>query len=310
MMSNMTSELERIASFQAQLGEPQSRSLQSVQLQLNSIAEDLSVLVDRDNPSTRLLGSSKRAQISNDELLPDRLITIYQQISSEYSHAVKTPLASVETALKNVKKQLPLVIQGDGGPSEDKVRLLHLSLENASLSIEDIKAILRHGAGFLPENATRFSIQKIVGRAIAMTKEATGLAPQVSSTVGALPDVKYYESNLLIAILQVIENAFEATGPQGQLRIEGELNDAKEVSILVTNTHNGKTISPRNRDQIFESGFSTKKQGRGVGLALARRSLDRVKGKIILEDSNDQETTFRILIRPEEIYSSLEATHG
>ena len=73
--------------------------------------------------------------------------------------------------------------------------------------------------------------------------------------------------------------------------------DARNVIIDLGDT--GKGIPPSIQKHIFESGFTTKQRGWGLGLSLAHRIInDYHRGKIFLKYSIEgQGTVFRILLR-------------
>ena len=74
-----------------------------------------------------------------------------------------------------------------------------------------------------------------------------------------------------------------------------ELN--KENSVIVIQIKdNGKGIPKESQNKIFESNFTTKETGMGLGLKLAKRFLEGIGGEIILLNSNESGTIFKISI--------------
>ncbi|MBR6441753.1 MAG: hypothetical protein IKS44_06885, partial [Bacteroidales bacterium] len=73
--------------------------------------------------------------------------------------------------------------------------------------------------------------------------------------------------------------------------------DSKQVYVDVTDT--GKGIPKSMQKKIFQSGFTTKQRGWGLGLTLARRIIvDYHKGHIFVKYSVEgQGTCFRISLR-------------
>lgn len=64
--------------------------------------------------------------------------------------------------------------------------------------------------------------------------------------------------------------------------------------ILIDINDDGVGIPPENISKIFKIDFSTKKQGMGIGLKLAKRFIDGIGGEIVLKNSNPGSTTFSI----------------
>lgn len=99
-------------------------------------------------------------------------------------------------------------------------------------------------------------------------------------------------------IENLIKNSLHAcNGRSGEIMISTELSrDRKQVLIDVSD--NGGGIPAKIQKKIFQTGFSTRKRGWGLGLPLARRIIqDYHKGKIELKESIPNErTTFQITL--------------
>lgn len=97
-------------------------------------------------------------------------------------------------------------------------------------------------------------------------------------------------------IENLVKNAIDAMKGKGQLKIE-VLPKGNLVHIRVSDT--GKGISKKLFNKIFDTGFSTKKRGWGLGLSLAKRIIeDYHKGKIkVLSSEIDKGTTIQISLK-------------
>ncbi len=84
-------------------------------------------------------------------------------------------------------------------------------------------------------------------------------------------------------IENIIKNAIDAMQGKGKLKVDILLEN-KEVKILISDT--GKGISKNQFKTIFETGFTTKKRGWGLGLSLAKRIIEEYhNGKIYVKNS-------------------------
>ncbi len=99
-------------------------------------------------------------------------------------------------------------------------------------------------------------------------------------------------------IENLIKNSLHAcNGKEGEIKIQTEFNrDRKQVYIRISD--NGSGVPQNVQKKIFQTGFSTKKRGWGLGLALARRIIqDYHKGRIELKESvRGLRTTFQITL--------------
>ncbi|MGQ9643949.1 MAG: ATP-binding protein [Ignavibacterium sp.] len=70
--------------------------------------------------------------------------------------------------------------------------------------------------------------------------------------------------------------------------------NGNEYEILISD--DGTGIAEEISDKIFTENFTTKSQGMGLGLSIAKRFIENIKGKIILESSSENGTTFKVIM--------------
>ncbi|HLP15256.1 MAG TPA: ATP-binding protein [Bacteroidota bacterium] len=97
------------------------------------------------------------------------------------------------------------------------------------------------------------------------------------------------------AILNLLQNALDATDRGGSIILRAEENDAACV-FSVTDT--GKGISPEEREKIFNLYFTTKQHGTGLGLAFVHQIAAQHNGRIDLNSVPGSGTTFSIILPP------------
>ena len=97
-------------------------------------------------------------------------------------------------------------------------------------------------------------------------------------------------------IENLCKNAIDAMEGAGTVTIMGS-QDARNIYIDISDT--GKGMSPSVQKRIFDSGFTTKSRGWGLGLPLARRIVNQYhRGRLFLKYSvPGQGTTFRIVLK-------------
>lgn len=96
-------------------------------------------------------------------------------------------------------------------------------------------------------------------------------------------------------IENLLKNAAEAIeNKQGKVHIK--LVKTSKKKAILTIADNGKGMSAKQRRQVFQAGFTTKKRGWGLGLSLCRRIIEEYhKGKIYIKDSSPGKgATFQI----------------
>ncbi len=118
-----------------------------------------------------------------------------------------------------------------------------------------------------------------------------------------LPQVEGDRVGLSQALMNILNNAIEATPPGGRVTLSAcELQNSVEISIADT----GGGIPEDQQEKIFERFFTTKGKGTGIGLALAHSVITKHGGKIWLNSMPGQGTTFYVKLpaTPGEIKSN------
>ena len=97
-------------------------------------------------------------------------------------------------------------------------------------------------------------------------------------------------------IENICKNAVDAMSGVGHITIK--IQEASDWRIFMDITDNGKGIPVAKLKQVFNPGFTTKKRGWGLGLALAKRIIENYhRGKIFVHSSEPEKgTTFRIVL--------------
>ena len=102
------------------------------------------------------------------------------------------------------------------------------------------------------------------------------------------PEASALHTDALIVLGNLIDNAVDAAGPDGRVRVlllTALLTDGAHLRLQVDD--DGPGIPANLHHQVFKAGFSTKVPGtrehsRGIGLALVRRVVDRRDGEVII----------------------------
>jgi len=90
--------------------------------------------------------------------------------------------------------------------------------------------------------------------------------------------------------INLVKNSFEAIeNPEGKIIIEAFKNNKNRVLLQVRDT--GKGISPGEIEQVFFPFYTTKEEGSGIGLSLARQIMRMHKGQVNIRSTAGKGTT-------------------
>lgn len=116
----------------------------------------------------------------------------------------------------------------------------------------------------------------------------------IAQSVGILAD----EIKFLTVLINLIKNATESIDKKGEIVIKSEIKD-ENVNIIISNT--GKPIAKELQEKIYEEGFSTKSAGRGLGLAICKKTLEEQFAQLKLVKSDEVSTDFEITVLKGEV---------
>lgn len=90
-------------------------------------------------------------------------------------------------------------------------------------------------------------------------------------------------------IINLVRNSIQANSTQINLRL---LKNNNHLELFIED--NGTGISKENINKIFESNFTTKIEGMGLGLSLAKRYMNSTGGDISIQKSNNEGTIIKL----------------
>jgi signal transduction histidine kinase len=94
----------------------------------------------------------------------------------------------------------------------------------------------------------------------------------------------------------VLANAMEALPEGGQIALRAEV-DASGRRLTLRIEDNGPGMDRAQRERVGKPFFTTKPNGMGVGLALARRVLERSGGALLIDSEPGRGTVVSIALR-------------
>lgn len=161
-------------------------------------------------------------------------------------------------------------------------------------SIGLIKAQIEQFKNIDVVNLQEKSIKSILQESIKMysgiLKEKNNKIIFIDEMAGLDANAFLDEEKFLIVINNIIKNAHDITSDDEIIiRLTQEDNKAK-ISI----TNHGEMIAKEQQDKIFEQGFTTKKDGWGIGLSVCKKFVGSQFGTFELTKSDEKETIFSL----------------
>jgi signal transduction histidine kinase len=163
--------------------------------------------------------------------------------------------------------------------------------------INDILDLSKVEAGRMELELSRFDLPAAIGSAVILVRERAtrhGLALELSVDDRLGPFVGD-ERKIRQVLLNLLSNAVKFTPEGGRIQVRAApADDAVEISVSDT----GIGIAPEDQEAIFQefrqvgTDYARKREGTGLGLALARRFVDLHGGRIWVKSRPGEGSTF------------------
>lgn len=219
---------------------------------------------------------------------------IWVGMAKETAHQLGTPISSLIGWVEMLKMKL-----GEGAAADGRGDLADLVGEIE----EDIGKLSKNTSRFAQIGSVpdlmRNDVNDMVREVVAYFKDRLPQGDrriEIVSNYGVLPKVLMNRDLIGWVLENLLKNSLDAiVKKEGVIEIETDWLE-RENKVRITHTDNGKGIRREFLNKIFEPGFSTKRRGWGLGLALARRIVTEYHfGKIYVDSTQlDRGTTFVI----------------
>jgi PAS domain S-box-containing protein len=158
-------------------------------------------------------------------------------------------------------------------------------------NLDKIEGLVRKIQFFvkLPDPSfARHDTESLINRALEVHKGQIE-KKQIKLSIKVEKAILIVDGDLVVRVIAIlIENALDALNEGGRIDIEGKI---EEDSYELTVSDNGHGISPSDIPYIFNPFFTTKAQGAGIDLAVAKRIIDRHGGSIEAESDPGKKST-------------------
>ena len=229
--------------------------------------------------------SSQTSSSAIDEALPEDM----KKMIAGFTHDLKNQNSKLSTFLSTALRKIQ---------DED----LAAVFKRSQYTVKRIESILE-----AMRNALKLGqLQKAPVDIVALVKESIEIVDDTSS-----PGINIcYESEidqpihvlgnkgqLKVTMLGILDNAIEAMKSTGTLTVKlGELRKSNHHVVEIVIQDTGSGIPSRNLERVFDSRFSTKRAGWGLGLHLAKQAVEDMGGEIRLDSEEGVGTTVSIML--------------
>ncbi len=200
-------------------------------------------------------------------------------------HELYNPLASI----KNAAYFLGMTLEKVDPEVREMVDILNSEAAETERIIKTLLDFARSG----PTARKRSDINALVLRSVSRTAVPDNI--KVSNRLSrTLPKVYGDPDQLAIVFGNVVLNAVQAMPEGGTLTIRSQTSGSDAVAVHIKDT--GKGIPEEDLDKIFDPLFTTRPKGIGLGLAIAKRTVDAHGGTIEVRNEDGAGCTVTITV--------------
>lgn len=232
-------------------------------------------------------------QMEND-LAHAARIAVLGELAASIAHEVNQPLAAIAT-----NGEAGLRWLGRPVPEIEEVRALTGRIVADARRASDIIARIKGMSAKRAPEPELLDVNLLVREAMHFLDHEQQ-AQQVTATLEldeALPPIVADRTQLQQVIVNLAVNAMQAMAssatPERRLRIATRIDRG---DIVIETADTGPGIAPDHVDRLFESFFTTKETGVGLGLPICRSIIEAHGGRISATNGEEQGAVFRIVL--------------
>lgn len=231
---------------------------------------------------------TEQKQLEKKYIQSEKLATI-GILASGVAHELRNPLNVIETARYAIQTE----VDPDNESINRKLITIKNHVQRAARIINNLLEFSRPAA----QNISQIDVNHVLETTLVLVTQKMELKGiKLIKDFRNIPKACFNLDSLKQAFLNIIINAIQAMPNGGELKIQTDEDDGRNVKISFSDT--GMGISKENLNRLFTPFFTTKEQGEGTGLGMyiTHSIIERYGGEITVESEQSKGTTVHIVL--------------
>jgi signal transduction histidine kinase len=216
-------------------------------------------------------------------------LAVVGRLSSTLAHEIRNPLASMSGAAHVLRM---------GGLEWEKADRMTLLISRQARRISEIIE------GYLELSRSRKTLytdavplESVVTEAVEVARQGFGWQTRIELHIDGSFLVLGSQSRLVQLLTNLMRNSAESMNASPEGRVDITLcRGHAEGTAMIKVEDNGPGIAPEIMDRIRDPFFTTKLEGTGLGLYVARRVAEDHRGTLMIESTPGQGTTVSVVL--------------
>ena len=240
----------------------------------------------------KLKSTLKELEETQLQLINSEKLASLGQLVAGVAHEINTPLGSINSNNEMIKRMI------DKNAVSNNIDILKDLNEIDSEAVKRISTIVKSLKKFVRLDEAELQpadINKELDLTLQLVNHELKNKVTVHRDYSELPLINCYVNMLNQVFMNLIVNACHSISEKGDIFIKTEVMDNM---LTVSVRDNGSGIAEKNKDKIFNVGFTTKGigVGTGLGLAIAQKIIAKHKGTISFTSEEGVGTEFIVKI--------------
>jgi signal transduction histidine kinase len=208
------------------------------------------------------------------------------ELATGLAHEIRNPLAGIAGVIEIIGRDLPST-----SPARSVVKDVRQEIARINQIVTDLLQTARPHPPKVRKSDLNTTVEHAVmlGRQQALTKSIEIKLQKDPS----LPEIEHDSDQIHQVLLNLLINALQAVDHDGKILVSVKAHG--NLAVLEV-ADNGRGIPPEQLPHIFRPFFTTKGNGTGLGLSLARRIVEDHQGRIDVTSMVGKGTTFTIVL--------------
>ncbi len=208
------------------------------------------------------------------------------ELATGLAHEIRNPLAGIAGVIDIVGRDLPST-----SPARAVVKDVRQEIAQINRILTDLLGAARPH----PPRISRSNLNTTIEHAVMLARQQV-LSKPISIELKKspdLPEIEHDSDQIHQVFLNLLLNAVQAVHGEGKIEVEiASRND--QATIVVSDT--GCGIPPHQLAHIFRPFYTTKGNGTGLGLSLARRIVEEHHGRIEVNSIVGKGSKFEVVL--------------